>query len=182
MLYRQVSRQSSEGYLYFATIAALGAIVVVAIALALPSIGDTEPDRVSAEETCATESWPYGDCGSDAGNKRSIRLVSPDRIEKRRVYTSAAAIPIPPTPEPVEPIPPAQPVAAAESSGPGSTEHTDPEPPSIDEVRSVTPRARAQAPPRRKPRSVQRERTLGLGLAPQGKSYTGAGGGFDAVH
>ena len=48
--------------------------------------------------------------------------------------------------------------------------------------RAVSPRARAEMRPHFRDTPAREPRTLGFGLAPGTKSYTGAGGGFDAVH
>ena len=48
--------------------------------------------------------------------------------------------------------------------------------------RAVGPRARAEMRPHFRDTPAREPRTLGFGLAPGTKSYTGAGGGFDAVH
>jgi hypothetical protein len=48
--------------------------------------------------------------------------------------------------------------------------------------RGLSPRTRAEMRPHFRDTPAREPRTLGLGLAPGTKSYTGAGGGFDAVH
>lgn len=185
MFHSLTRRGPSEPLLHYGTVAALGATIVIAFAFAMQPESSEQSHPLAAASSCSNDSWPYigGNCAAAvAGEMRSIRLVAPDRIGKTSVYTTAAA-PLPakePVKTTIAPIAPVQPESAIAQSAPTIAEEDPPAAPSMEMVRSVTPRARAQARPR--PRSPERPRTPGLGPTPSEKSHTGAGGSFDAVH
>jgi hypothetical protein len=186
MFHRLAPRPPSARFLHFATLAAIIVMIGTAISFAVQT-GDGQPAQVSDGRSCEAETWPYRDdsCRDEAAEKnRSIRLVSPDRIQKKTVYTPASRVEVPiVTPsEAAEPITP--PPAVEESVVlPPPAEEAPPLSRSMSSKSpAVSPRARAEAPRRARNKNAEHQPALGLGLAPRGKSYTGAGGGFDAVH
>jgi hypothetical protein len=186
MFHRLAPRRSSARLLHFLTLGAIIVMIATAIAFALQT--DGAPSQVSDARSCGNESWPYrdGSCRDDAAERsRSIRLVSPDRIQKTTVYTPAARVEIPAA----SPSQAAEPVLPA----PAAIEDSANLPPLLPEeatplARSITPavspRARAETPRRGRSKNAERQPGLELepGLAPREKSFTGAGGSFDAVH
>jgi hypothetical protein len=187
MFHRLAPSPPSARLLHFATLAALVVTIAAAIAFALHA-GDGLPSQVSQARSCGSESWPYRDdnCRDDATEQnRSIRLVSPDRIQKNTVYTTAARVegPIVTPSQAAEPdLPPPAPVEATAVLPPIAQEDATPLASSMRSKNpAVSPKARAQAP-RGRNKNVDAQPALGLGLAPRDKSYTGAGATFDAVH
>jgi hypothetical protein len=186
MFHRLRPSPPSARLLHFATLAAIIVMIASATAFALRP-GDGPRAQVSDARSCGVESWPYRDdsCGDDAAEQnRSIRLVSPDRIQKKTVYTTAARVETPTeTPsQAVEPVLPAAPAVTESAFLPPSEEEATPLARSMSsKTPAVSPKARAQAP-RARTRNAESQPALGLGLAPREKSYTGAGASFDAVH
>jgi hypothetical protein len=186
MFHRLAPSPHSARLLHFATLAAIIVMIATAVAFALQA-GDGAPTQATDATSCGNETWPYrdGGCRDDTAEKsRSIRLVSPDRIQKTTVYTSAARVDsVSDAPAPAaEPAVPTSTEPEEEAVLPPAEEPTPSAASTTLKVPAVSPRARAQAPRRIRSRHPETRPTLGLGLAPRDKSYLGAGGGFDAVH
>lgn len=189
MFHRLAPRPFSARVLHCWSFATVGVLIATAIAFAWWTAIDVRPLQVSDAGSCGEQSWPYRDraCRNDndaVEESRSIRLISSDRIQKTNIDTAAPSVEIPTatSSEATEPVPQAptsgengivlQP--PAESAAPFV-------PLQARKVRAMSPRARAEMPRVRK-RNAERSPALGLSLAPPEKSFTGAGGAFDAVH
>ena len=113
---------------------------------------------------------------SDVGKKRAVRVVPPDRIEKATVPAVWA---------PIGTVAPAETAPEVENSATTGLSSEDAKPVARSAApmpRAVSPRTRAEVPPRFRNRPAEPQPTIGLGLAPREKNYTGAGRAFDAVH
>jgi hypothetical protein len=185
-----VSRPASPHSLYFWTLAAIIAAIAAAIMLAFWPESEAQPSQVTETGiSCGVESWPYVDlrCRDEsAENRRRIRLISTDRIEKAIVNTVAAPIPVS-TVAPIDAVEKnaaaAQPVAedSSAASSPSAVPTEPVEPAAELGTRDVIPKARAQARPRVRARNAEGQPVPAVGARPE-KSYTGAGNSFDAVH
>jgi hypothetical protein len=174
MFNRLAPRPCSECVLYLGTFAAL----VVGIATAITAItfalrpGTDAPRSHAAEtgsEICGG-SLPSVDLGcrdKSVDKRRSMRLISTDRTEKRGQDTVAA-----PT-DKAETRPVSQPVPLTENSAVSQPPAADVVPDASTVVQSdqADARSRKNAERRSARARVRRER-----------SFTGAGRGFDAVH
>jgi hypothetical protein len=181
-MFHRLAPSASSRLLHFGTFTAIIVIIATAVAFAW-QLDDGRPAQASDATSCGAESWPYRDCGNDAAEQgRSIRLISSDRIQKTTVYTTAARVET----LPADPIAVVQPVLlepAVEKAAlpPHVVEEAPLHTHSISrKIRAVSPRARAEAP--RGARDRVAEQQPAPSFASREKSYTGAGGGFDAVH
>jgi hypothetical protein len=187
MFHRLGPRRSTERMLRYGVLVAIVIVAASATTLALRREADTRPSQISAAGSCKDESPPQvdGSCRDDAAEKtRSIQGASLGRAGKMGVSTVAAPVDIPTTK-------PSEATEASAALPPGALEHGSASPPAPQratpsaqsagtKVRTVSPRARAEAPRRAQP--AETRSTLGLGLAPRERSYTGADRSFDAVH
>jgi hypothetical protein len=177
--------------LYGWTLVAIVAAIAAAITLAVLPESEVQPGQVSntnAENSCGHESWPYVDvrCAEAAENTRRLRLISTDRIGKTIVNTVAAAAVIPkPAPLPVEqnPISPQPPATESNVVSLPSAASVEADESTVRKkvILDVSAKVRAQVRPRVRTRNAESRSAPVIGMV-GGKSYTGAGGGFDAVH
>jgi hypothetical protein len=189
------ARPSLLHSLYFLTLAAVVAAIAAAITLVLWLESEAQLSLVPAtrpETSCGQESWPYIDLrcrDAAAEDRRRIRLISTDRIDKTTVDTVAASAPVATvapieTVEPIESSSVSAPPAAPETGVVPQPSFTPAEPverTAPQKTREVSPKARAEVRPRIRVRNGEHESAPGFGMARE-KSYTGAGNSFDAVH
>jgi hypothetical protein len=195
MLHRRAPHSLSARALHRWTFAVGGVLIATATAFAWWAAIDVRPLKVSDAGSCVNQSWPYRDraCRNDneaVEESRSIRFVSSDRIQETTIDTAAPLVEIPTatSSEATEPVPQA-PTSSRDAIvlQPSAERVARFVPPQTRKVRAISPRARAEMP-RVQKRNAERGPAprlgpaLGLGFAPAEKSFTGAGGAFDAVH
>jgi hypothetical protein len=168
-------RPSSECLLYLGTWAAVLVAVVTAVTamnFALRSGADaTRPQSAETGVELCAESGPFVQVGcrdKPADQRRTIRVISTDRVE--RSGPESGAVPATPADQ-TEPPPAVQPPASVEHSAVWQPPAAEAEP----VAPAAAPREHAQVRPR-KGRASARPRSR------QERSFTGARRSFDAVH
>jgi type IV secretory pathway VirB10-like protein len=171
-------RPSSECLLYLGTWAAVIVAVVTAVTamnFALRSGTDaTRPQSAETGVALCAESGPFVPLGcrdKPADQRRTIRTISTDRVERSGLESGAAPV-TPATPaDQTEPPPAVQPATPVEHSAVSQPPAAEAEP----VAPAAAPREDAEVRPR-KGRASARQRGR------QERSFTGARRSFDAVH